>query len=284
MRTRSSPLLGLGMAVACLASLSAQDTRGDRADAGSGHWDTFVADVTIRHRRLQRDGTPIGVEPAPIRYRWERTAGPKGWKTVTTFAPPAWGTAAAAGRPQDARYDVARVEDDGDGTPVRAYNRRGEEMRLPPPDALGLKSGRHLLPDTAVLAAEAAGQSAVTRTDEWIESLIASSNKVDGRRGALKRRYGTHTGKVRGLQRFVKAEGDETEELLADPDSALPMEVNVVRGGRLVWHGRLAYSRDQRGAYVRRAMHVEQVVSDEGERMATDFELANVRVERRGRP
>lgn len=276
MRSRSSPLLGLGMTLACLMSADAQDHRlaGASVDASST-WDTLVADVTIRHRRLDREGKPIGPDQAPVRYRWERSHGPSGWKTTLTFA-----ARPAPERPQDARFELARLEDDGDGTPARAYNRRGELMALPSPDALGLKSSRHLLPESAAASREG-GRPLGGGDREWVENLVAPAGGAASRRQALKHRFGAHTGKVRGLHRFVRTSDEGTEEVLADPDSALPVEMNVARDGRLVWHGRFAYVRDRRGAYLRRAMHVEQVVSDEGERLATDLDLANVRFERR---
>lgn len=279
MRSRSSPLLGLGMALACLMSVHAQERRAaDARRESSPTWDTVVADITVRHRRLDREGAPVGPDAVPVRYRWERSRGPSGWKTTMTFAPRA--AATAHGRPQDERFDLARLEDDGDGTPPRAYNRRGELMALPSPGTIGLQSGRHLLPESARAPLE--DVRPLTGGDvDWSENLVAPAAGTATRRQALANRYGNHTGKVRGLHRFVRASAEGMEELLADPDSALPVEMNVTRDGRLVWHGRFAYVRDRRGAYLRRAMHVEQVVSDDGDRLATDLDLANVRIERR---
>jgi hypothetical protein len=249
-------------------------------------WDTFVTDVTIRHTRVRSDGTPVGAAARPLRYRWERTLGHLGWKTTLSFhAATGAAESAADARPQDARYEVARLEDDGDGTRLRVFNRRGELMQLPPLEALGLASARQLLPETADLAA---GHGLVSTGGEdgreWIENFIASPARLPARRETLRRRFGREVGNVGGLTRFLKTDQGETEEVLADPASGLAVEVNLVRGGRLVFHSRLAYARQKDGAWVRRAMHVEQEVSDAGDRVSTDLELSNIRLERRRQP
>lgn len=286
MRTRNSLGLALAMALVSLSSLDAQDTRRSTRAAGAlTDWDTVSADVIVQHRRVRSDGTLLGAQSLPVRYKWERSAGPGGWRTVMTFPPsPAAMAASASLRPQDAQFQIGRIEDDGDGTPIRIYNRRGQQMRLPAVQALGLASARHLLPEAAQRAAEQAQVSSSLSSGgrDWIDNVLAPP-APEGRRRELTRRFGANRGRARGLQRFVRTEGDETEEVLADPESALPIEVNVARGGRLVWHGRSTYERDARGAFVRRALHVEQLVSERGDRVVTDFQLANVRVERRGR-
>lgn len=283
MCSRRSPLPSAGLAIACaLSVLSASEASAQQTPPLDVSWDTFSADVTVQHRRLTSDGLPIGTDPPPVRYRWERTEAAAGWKTVLTFHPLAASEQRATGRPQDLQYGVARVEDDGDGTPPRVFNRLGQRMPLPAASDVGLSSARHLLPETARLAAEDGAQLPTSLNGrEWVESVIADPAKTQGRREELRRHFGRQAGKVRGLHRFVKAEANRTEEVLTDPTSALPIEMNVSEGGRLVWHGRFAYSRDRRGASTRRAMHVEQVVSETGERLSTDVELANVRLERR---
>jgi hypothetical protein len=288
MRSRSAPLLNVRLAaLAFVVVLSTGAVRGQAPTLDTaGPWDTFVADVMIRHARVRSDGTPVDVAAPPLRYRWERTLSPSGWKTILSFhAAPGDAEGGADARPQDARYAVARLEDDGDGTRWRAFNRRGELMQLPPLDALGLASARQLLPETAESATGAARVGPGGETGrEWIENLIASPARRHTRRETLTRRFGREVGMVSGLTRFLRTEQGETEELLADPVSGLPAEVNLVRGGRLVFHSRLAYSREAEGAWIRRATHVEQEVSDTGERIVTDLELSNVRLERRRQP
>src|SRR3954464_11997 len=52
-------------------------------------WDTFSADLTLRRRLLNKDGTPRRKAPE-IRSRWVRTLGEAGWTsslTVLSVAP-----------------------------------------------------------------------------------------------------------------------------------------------------------------------------------------------------
>ncbi len=284
MCSRRSPLPSAGLAIACaLTVLSASRVLAQSAPAMYlSSWDTFSADVTVRHRRLRSDGSPNGIDAPPVRYRWERTETAAGWKTVLTFQPPPAAEQRAIATPQDARFEVARVEDDEDGTPARVFNRLGQRMELPGANDGRLSNARHLLPATAALAAADNGQRSTSVSGrEWVDSVIADPARTQERRAGLRRQFGRPTGKVRGLNRFVRTEANRTEELLADPTSALPLEMNVVEGGRLVWHGRFAYSGDRGGASTRQAMHVEQIMSEAGERLSTDLELANVRLERR---
>jgi hypothetical protein len=280
MRIRSSPVLNMAAAVCLAVSVNAQQPAREGADVEAGGWDTLSADITVRHRRLDRDGTPVGLEPMPIRYRWQQSSGPAGARTVLTFAPQ---PKAVAERPQDARYEVARIEDDGDGTPPRIYNRRGELMQLPPPASLGLSGPARPLSDEAARAAEGPVSLPQPPAGTLAMGLVAHADDVGARRSRLKERYGRRVERIGRLERFVRTDGDDTEEVLADPESGLPTEVNIVRNGRLAWHGRFMYTRDRRGAYMRRAMHIEHAVSDSGERVATDVELTNVTFERRGR-
>lgn len=286
MRSKRFLLPSVGLATACaLSVLSASEALAQDTRDVQERWDTFSADVTVRHRRITADGSSIGTETPPLRYRWERSETPAGWKTIMTVQPPAASEQRAMGRPQDPRFDIARVEDDGDGTAPRVFNRLDQRIELPGGTLNPLASARHLLPETARLAAEdRAPALAPTSGRNWVDGVVADPAKTQGRREALIRRFGREAGKVRGLSRFLKREGNRTEEVLTDPSSAVPLEMNVSEGGRLVWHARFAYSRDARGASTRRAIHVEHLVSEAGERVATDLELANVRLERRNQP
>src|SRR5437870_9288275 len=100
------------------------------AVASADAWDTFVADVTITidpgSRSLSARRTPAP-GPAHVNYHLERALGADGnWKTTTTFDPLSLAPAASA----NPRYQLARVEDDGDGSPPRRYNASGELMDL----------------------------------------------------------------------------------------------------------------------------------------------------------
>ena len=70
---------------------------------------------------------------------------------------------------------------------------------------------------------------------------------ADGDRGArlqdLVRRFGPAVGTVAGRERYLGQEGDETTEVLVEPSTMLPVEINVVRHGALAHRTGLAYGR-----------------------------------------
>lgn len=79
------------------------------------------------------------------------------------------------------------------------------------------------------------------------EPLVAPAAERPGRRSALERRFGRSRGKVRGLDRYLSNDGTKVHEVLVDPESALPAEVNVADGKTLVEHHRFEYARVGRG-------------------------------------
>ena len=117
---------------------------------------------------------------------------------------------------------------------------------------------------------------------DWIESVIASPNKQSDRRAALERQHGKPVGRIGGFDRFLTTRGEDTVEVLADSQTALPVEINTVRGGALVAHTTVSYTAGAGGSLVRRSVHTEHALpSPDGERAVTDIEFANVRFEER---
>jgi hypothetical protein len=99
---------------------------------------------------------------------------------------------------------------------------------------------------------------------------------------SLLRGHSATRGRVRGLDRFVATEADQSREVLVDPSSALPIEMNLMRGGTLVSHRTMRYEAGPGGTLVRRAMRSERLVSPvSGERAVVDTEFTSVRLERR---
>ena len=70
---------------------------------------------------------------------------------------------------------------------------------------------------------------------------------ADGDRRArhqdLVRRFGPAVGTVAGRDRYLAQEGDESTEVLVEPSTMLPVEINVVRHGALAQRTGLAYAR-----------------------------------------
>jgi hypothetical protein len=63
------------------------------------------------------------------------------------------------------------------------------------------------------------------------------------RRDDLIRRFGAAIGTVAGRDRYLTQEGDETIEMLVEPATMLPVEINVVWRGALAQRTGLAYGR-----------------------------------------
>jgi len=247
-------------------------------------WNTVTADITIKRRRVATDGTPVGDAAPVVRYRWERRLTASGWHSSLTLvdeARPVIDTSSGP-RPLDNPFAIARIEDDEDGSPLRMFNASGDEVPLP-----SLSPGSPLSAGDASQGIDMASiaRSSVrpmTFSRDWIDAVVPSIDKSSIRRAALERRHGKAVGRVRGLDRFVAISDDDTLEVLADPVWALPLEINAVRSGVLVSHTTLSYAAGSGGQLVRRTLHNEHgMPGTDGERLATDVEFANVRLEQR---
>jgi hypothetical protein len=250
-------------------------------------WDTFAADVTIRRSLVSADGAPVGVATPAVQYHWERTQNGAGWKTIMTLASvdPATVQSLTGAVRLSNSSPVTRIEDDEDGTPLRMFDRQGGLFRMPASEEM-FPIGAAAAPGRSGLQPLAdpneSSRPAANLGREWIDRLIAMPSRQADRRQALENQLGKSLERVRGLDRFVIIKGDETREILADPKSALPIEINLVRNGVLVMQTTFTYEQALGKSQIRRASHTEQLASlGTGERTVTDVELTNVRLERR---
>lgn len=210
------------------------------ADRGS---DTgpFAADVVVERLTVQPDGVVVQRLPK-VRYRLSQRSGPHGLVTEIRFhaTPPFPGR----GPLQDpsAGFRVMLSEGDGiqvfdpDGTPVPA--RRETETRPGARAELGL-------PDS-------------------FPSELTMSPSGTARRLALTARYGRPVGNHGQYERFVRSEGDTLEEVLVDPQTALPVEINAVKTGRLVLRTWIEYSALADGRLYR-ASQRDETLTDPGD-------------------
>jgi hypothetical protein len=217
-------------------------------------------------------------------YRIERTRTTRGWKTVMHRV----GTRRAVVRGASGDVEIgvsspiSRIEDDGDGTRARVFNERGVEVRLPSRASVGdLAAGRPgalgrlgLPPegdqDTPALPVPG-GEGGV-----WRGLLVPAEDRVLGP-GVAERRLGPAMGRVRGLDRHVRAVGDETVETLVDARTALIAEVNVLREGQLVERTQHDYVEAAGGGAAKRRVRAERVMPG-GERLVTEVEFHDIRV------
>lgn len=251
-------------------------------------WDTFSADMTLQRSRVDANGRRVGGEPIAQRYHWERSSVTGHWKTTLTLAPAApvslrtvHGAAAV-----DDRLLVARIEDAEDGTGPKIYDKDGR--LLPTPSVIDQLLPALAARDAAIAprlpAAATPGQRSRTTPAHarLADNQVIKRSGKDARRLALQRQHGSPVGQVRGLDRYVKARADRTEETLVDTQLQLPVETNVVREGRLVSQRTVSYAPAGADLIVRHRVHTERLLSPQsGERAVVDIEFSNVRLEQR---
>lgn len=75
------------------------------------------------------------------------------------------------------------------------------------------------------------------------EPIVAPAADRPTRQAALDRRFGRAVGRIRGLDRYVAKDGTRVHELLVNPESALPAELNIADGKALVERHRFEYAR-----------------------------------------
>lgn len=274
-------------------------------------WDTFTADVTLRRHVMKADGTPRFQGPE-MRYRWVRRLDDTGWKTTMTLVSASPDTVTTdKGRQQVSRkIPISRLEFGDPTTPAQVFDAEGRMVFMLPTRAAdapaatdtagpGAQAGpgsrqsasptstvRAALARTTALGGAAGTLTAASweaRSRDWVDQLMPSLDGRASRRTALIGSLGAAQGMARGLERFVSHGDGVTTEVLSDPGWAVPVEVNVVRGGTLVSHTVMSYLEDPGAGLVRRRMRSEQLLSPEsGDRAVVDFELANIRLTRGG--
>lgn len=284
----ATALAAVALSVTAIIPLAAQAKTDRTADLSAGDaWDTFAADVTIRRHLLSSAGVTSAEAPA-VRYRWTRSQRRGGWTSTVEIT----GLSAPLIRSAQGQLVLAeptsilRVEDDEDGTMPRVYNRRGKAIRLPSIEdrrVLGEPvAGSLAVPPVPQLAyPDARRGSNVGR--EWVDAFIAAPAHRQARRAALQHRFGRSPGRVRNLARFIASDDGQTVELLADEQTGVPVEINVVLDGTLAARSAISYAARADGALVRRTVRTEQRVSQHSsDRAVATIDLANVRLERRG--
>jgi hypothetical protein len=159
---------------------------------------------------------------------------------------------------------------------LRMYKRRGERLREPTPAdrrRFGIvnEPGSPNLPDGRALGARNRRANLLVKADRGRE-----------RRAELDRAFGPPAGRVRGFDRYVITRQDDVDEVLVDPSSVLPVELNTVRAGQLVSHVQMGYEATKGGVLVRKSFRSERSVPDGARRVVTSVDLSNVDVQAGG--
>jgi len=245
--------------------------------------------VSIERGIIDPNGQPALPATPTVTYRWEQTRVTGRWRstlTVLNLTGPVVGD--ADGRPMQLEnpFAVSRIENDGDGTPDRIYDRRGNllpPLRSPargPATALTASLPDHL--------SRPPGLTPQPRSNDGTRlfaTLIAAATDKGVRRAALVRAYGSPTGVVNGLTRFLRTNGQEVQEVLFDEHAAVALERNVARAGALTAHTAYSYAPwGADGDLVRTRISHEELLSDSsGRRSRAQVSFSSVAVEKRGR-
>ena len=218
-----------------------------------------AVDVVVTHRVIEADGTSVPAISTDSAFTLQKLRTRSGaTKIRLTYRRPTPASTAPAGRTP---LDEARVEYDAvsGSTVVMDEGGRRVNPRLsvgpPAPAALG-------------------------SFDVWLQSLVFKSTDTAARREALERSHGRPAGRVGRLTRYLQPRGDASEELLVDPVSALPIEVNLVKHGVLEAHTTIEYASTPKGQLVRRRLQAEQLLEGgSGRRSVLSVDFSNVSAE-----
>ena len=254
-------------AVALVAIVATTATTGSQSAAEG----VFAADVAIRQEHVGADGQRLpGAAPA-ARYRIEHRAGPNALTRLTMVEFEGMLAESVAGPVAvDNPFLVARMELDHKG--VRLYNRRGD--RLQEVTAADRRYFGFANPPPAATPLDTGGMSARSHAS----NLVVAAGRRDERREELERQFGQPRGQVRGLDRYVITRDQSVQEVLVDPVTALPVEVNTVRGAVLASHVRMTHQPLGNGSFLRRSFRAERSLPDTARRIVTTIDVTNVQV------
>lgn len=288
---RAMALVPALLSTSLLASASsslpgAQTPEAQRQPPGpSETFSSVSADVTVTQGVVSQAGRQIGAPVPPVRYRWQREKRGGYWKTTMTMTAsirPA--TRLLSGATKEVAPSIVRIEDDGDGTPPRFYDRRGSEVR--PPGAADVARSSQVLAEKSlprpIVESRAPGTQPRVVDDGWIRSLAVKRSDARSRRDEILRSFGSPLGKLRGMDRFLIAIQEGSVEILIDPELNVIREWNLVKKGELDARGSSEYDASSGDMYLRRKARVERLLPNgSGNRMTTEVELTNVRFESR---
>lgn len=212
----------------------------------------FSADVTIERAVIDGKGRVTRRLPAS-KYRIERFAGGRSRMAMQASRPgPRIGPLADP-------YAGMIVEFDPEGSGLRIIGSDGQPLPGAPPLPVGL-----VPPELA------------PGTDD---GLVTPAGDAVRRRSELSRNFGTRSGSVRRLERYLARHGTRVQEVLVSPATALPVEVNVADEGVLEEHHEFAYEAGAHGRLVRtRTRSESRLPGTVNERLVSVTTLANVRV------
>lgn len=234
----------------------------------SDSWNTLSFDVMVKRSRVTATGTLVGAPLPTALYHIERSSRTGPWKTVVTVLgidrTPLYSLSGQVGAPSP--FPVARLEDDEDGTAVRAYDSQGHRLALPP-----LSSP--VTSDAPLFPTRVTGKT-------WINSIVFTGSNKSTRQLELERSYGKAT-KVNGLLRYRKGDTVTMDEVIADA-KINPVQNNIVKNSKRVVHREFTYATAYTDAVVRTKQRAEVAVSAASTDVAViETIFGNIALERR---
>jgi hypothetical protein len=218
-----------------------------------------AVDVALTHRVVEADGRqamPIATESAFTLQKLRTRSGAT--KIRLTYRPPRSIDQTAVLRNP---LEGARLEYDPASGSTTVFDQGG---RRPNPR----------------LSLSSSSSAPLGSVESWLEALVFKAADVALRRQALERSHGRPVGRVGGLTRYLQHRGDVSEELLADPESALPVEVNVMRQDTLEGRITIDYDAARNSHLVLRRLQSEQLIdARSGRRSIVAVQFSNVAVE-----
>lgn len=251
----SAPIVHAATAGWCTTSLRPADV-----------WNTLTVDMSVKRQRLTSAGDPVGAPAPGASYRLERSSRSGSWKTVVTVLavdrPPIYSFSGSLTSPKP--IPVARIEDDEDGTPVRAYGANGA-----------------LITPTLLASTSSPTNTVRTTGQQWLDAFVAAPGRKNVRQQAFERMYGKST-KAGTLNRYARTVTNGSDEVLVDPKMMVPVEANATRNGKRLGHRTFVYGPAPDLALVRTNVHADTVTaSDTGDRAVIDTTFSNVCLELR---
>ena len=211
------------------------DAQADQPATGPATPTGFSADVVVERTTVDRDGVVVSRMPK-VRYRVTERRGPRGASTEIAFQ----NTPPFPGR--------GPLKDPSAGFRVLMNDRDGITVVDPTGKVVPTNSAR------ADGAAPRRRRARGPQSCQWRRGLANETPQAESstglglersgaaRRQALVARFGSPVGRLGDRERFVRSEADTFEEVLVDPDTALPREINTMRAGRLVHRSSLSYA------------------------------------------
>jgi hypothetical protein len=237
------------------------------ADVG----ESFTADVAIEQTHMSSDGRPLPGASPSARYRLEHRAGSSGATVLTLLSLERDTAEGLADRiPLDNPFLAVRMELDAKGG-LRMFNGRGDRLREP------TVADRHLFDLKPGAASGAADSREVAARGRHPQFVIPANGGAD-RRAALEEIFGKPVERVRGLDRYLSRRHDDVDEVLVDPGTVLPAELNTVRRGALVSRVQMAYEARANGTLLRRSLRAERTLTDDPRRIVTTIDISNVMI------